>query len=94
MQLQTVSIGTHLFTLRPDARVRHLQKALAKLIRRGGGLIDVPVAGSDAVTVLVSPGLPVVFRTREVDDDDEGASVPRHEAWLVAYAGEVDFDFG
>jgi len=87
-QRTTMQIGGRDHTLADDQDVGELQRRALAAVREGGALIRVPLAGGRAADVLVSPGLPLVFLTVDVpDDDDDSAStspvdLPDYDHWL------------
>ena len=88
MELTTLTIGTHRFLLRVDVDVDAFQSELLAMVRDGGGVIEIPTAGTDRVDALVTPGVPLLFEHRPISEDgsDSGWSVS------VPYSPWDEFD--
>lgn len=67
MQAHSLTVGARLFRLRTPCDVTALSAALTAAVRQGGGMVRLPVAGDAEVEVLVSPGVPVVLESYQVD---------------------------
>jgi hypothetical protein len=89
MDLHTVSIGMHTFTLVPDIEIALFQEQLTELMRQGGGMIDIPTPGPEQVSALLPPGVPVMFCTQQVEGDDVA---PEDDDWILTYPELADFD--
>jgi hypothetical protein len=56
----------------PDAELVGLKKAIEHAVSDGGKFVDVAAAGDVTVSILVTPGVPILLTSREVvtaDDD-------------------------
>ncbi|WP_165068120.1 hypothetical protein [Marisediminicola senii] len=69
MELTTLTIGTHRFLLRVDVDIDAFQAELLATVRDGGGVIEIPTAGTDRVDALVTPGVPLLFEHRHISED-------------------------
>jgi len=91
MNLHSVSIGTLTFALSPGVRLAKLQRRVTKLAKRGGGVIEIPTRGPDTISMLVSPGVSVLFHTRHVSAED--ISVARTDDTLSVHHEDFHLDF-
>ncbi|WP_165068735.1 hypothetical protein [Marisediminicola senii] len=91
MKLHTVVIGTHVFTLPSDVDLPALQDSLTDTVLRGGGIVRIPSIDAEEVSVLVSPGLPMIFRERLLPEaDSDGAENGNVHA---IYWDDIDGEF-
>jgi hypothetical protein len=63
-------VQTHRYWLAQGHDIEQLKNAATEAVRDGGGMIDVVIVGNKIVSALISPGLPVLFESEEVDVDD------------------------
>jgi hypothetical protein len=63
------------FYLAPETKVEELKDAAIAAVRNGGGIIDFTGIEGRVISVLLSPGVAVLFETIErpdvADDDDD-----------------------
>ncbi|WP_188508815.1 hypothetical protein [Conyzicola nivalis] len=50
--------------------MRDTKEEVVAALRAGGGLVDFVVYGNVEVSVAVSPGVPLIFRSEEVEHDE------------------------
>jgi len=63
-----MTIATHGYLLSDSTDVESLQLEVCEAIRKGGGIVTVDRVQGAPVTVIVSPGVPVLFES--VPDHD------------------------
>ena len=73
MRQDTVRIGNDRFVLAQGQDIDQVKAATVAALRADGDLIDLVVYGNKAVSVLISPGVPVVFTSEVIDVDDHDA---------------------
>lgn len=71
MRQDTVRIGNDRFVLAQGHSLDDVKAAMIAAIRANGDLVDVVVYGNKEVSVLVSPGVPVIFTSEVIDSGDE-----------------------
>jgi hypothetical protein len=69
MQRTTLTIAEKSYELAQGGRIEPLKSALEEAVRSGGKFVDVVVVGNVAVSILASPGIPILLTTREVSED-------------------------
>ena len=69
MRRHYVDVAGTTFFLAQGRDVQRAKDDVVKAIRSGGGLVELVVFGNVEVSVAVSPGVPVIFRSEEVDVD-------------------------
>lgn len=69
MLQNTVRVGDDRFVLAQGHSLEAVKAAAVAASRANGGLIDLVVYGNKEVSVLVSPGVPVIFTSQVVDED-------------------------
>jgi hypothetical protein len=70
MRRHYLDVAGATFFLAQGHDIQQAKDAVVAAIRAGGGLVDLVVFGNVEVSVAVSPGVPVVFRSENVDADD------------------------
>jgi hypothetical protein len=70
MKRHYVDIAGTTFSLAQGGDIQEVKKAVVAAMRNGGDLVDLVVLGNAEVSVAVSPGVPVIFRSEEVDIDE------------------------
>ncbi|QHC68210.1 hypothetical protein GSU68_17620 [Rathayibacter sp. VKM Ac-2759] len=80
MMRTTVTIEGKSYALSQGEDVAALKEASTRAAQAGGGLVEFVVVGNRQVSVLVSPGVPVIFEDVEVPDDDRDTG-DVHEPW-------------
>lgn len=70
MLRSTLTIERHSYELAQNTDLQALKQATEKAVAAGGRFVDVTVVGNIAMSVLVTPGVPILLRTEEVPDDD------------------------
>ena len=73
MRQDTVRIGNDRFVLAQGQSIDEVKAATVAAVRADGDLIDLVVYGNKEVSVLISPGVPVVFTSEVIDVDDHDA---------------------
>lgn len=73
MRQDTVRIGNDRFVLAQGQSIDEVKAATVAALRADGDLIDLVVYGNKEVSVLISPGVPVVFTSEVIDVDDHDA---------------------
>lgn len=66
----TVRVGNDRFLLAQGHSLDDVKAATVAALRANGDLIDLVVYGNKEVSVLISPGVPVVFTSEIVELDD------------------------
>jgi hypothetical protein len=69
MRRATLSISGRAYELAPEADLASLKEAIRQAVGEGGRFVDVNVVGTIVVSVLASPGVPILLTSRDVDDD-------------------------
>ena len=69
MKRHFVDVAGATFFLAQGRDVQRAKDDVVRAIRAGGDLVDLVVFGNVEVSVAVSPGVPVIFRSEEVDID-------------------------
>ena len=59
-------------------------------VQRGGGMVDIPIAANEKVCALLASGIPVIFSTREIPDDD---SATVNDSWTSHNDNDLGLDF-
>ncbi|MET0955148.1 MAG: hypothetical protein ABWY68_04300 [Cryobacterium sp.] len=88
MQAHTLTVGDRQYRLRTQCDVAALSDLLTEAVRLGGGMVPLPVAGEAHVSVLVSPGTPIMLETHEVE-----AAVADGPAGPVLWPAIDDLDY-
>jgi hypothetical protein len=70
MQRHSVDVAGTNFFLAQGRDVTETKDAVVAAIRAGGDLVTFVVYGNVEVSVLVTPGVPVIFRSEEVEVDE------------------------
>lgn len=70
MRRDTVRIGNDRFVLAQGHSLDDVKAATVAALRANGDLIDLVVYGNKEVSVLISPGVPVVFTSEIIEPDD------------------------
>ena len=91
MELTTITIGTHSFVLRASADLDALRAELLRAVRDGGGIVEIPAAGSDRVSTFMSAGVPVLFEQRLMCND--GADAGWNDETPIPWWDEFNMDF-
>ena len=71
MRRDTVTVAGERFALAQGHDLGDVKERTVQAAREGGGLVDLVVLGNAAVSVLVTPGVPVVFTSETVEYDDQ-----------------------
>jgi len=66
----TATVGVKSYVLAQGHSIEGLREEMIGAIRAGGDFVDFVVLGNRRISVLVSPGLPVVFEEAEVEIDE------------------------
>ncbi|SMH48588.1 hypothetical protein SAMN06295885_3072 [Rathayibacter oskolensis] len=80
MMRTTVTIEGRTYGLSQGTDIAALKESTTGAAQSGGGLVEFVVVGNRQVSVVVSPGVPVIFEEVEVDDDDRDNG-DLHEPW-------------
>jgi hypothetical protein len=70
MKRHYVDVAGTTFFLAQGRDIQQVKDAVVAAIRSGGDLVDLVVFGNAEISVAVSPGVPVIFRSEEVDVDE------------------------
>jgi hypothetical protein len=70
MRQTTILIGTLQYLLAQNGDIDKLKAAVLAAIRSGGDYVDFTVVGNRSISVLIPPGVVVVFQSADVDEDD------------------------
>lgn len=73
MRRDTVKVGGDRFILAQGHSLEEVKSAMVDALRANGGLVDLIVYGNRQVSVLVSPGVPVVFTSEVIEIADTDA---------------------
>lgn len=90
MNSVTVTLANRSYALRAGISVRRLEKSLIAAVRRGAGIVRLPLAAGPEVHALVSPATPVTIefssspQSASVTDCDEPGSPADGTAWADA----------
>jgi len=87
----TVTVGRTDYHLAPGQDIAALRRATELAVRSGGGLVDLVVIGHGAVSILVSPGLPLAITEREFTEDPGGET--REYPFEPSALGDLDLEF-
>ncbi|MFU8947466.1 hypothetical protein ACLRGF_12130 [Mycetocola zhadangensis] len=69
MRRTTLTVDGHSYLLAQGTQLGDLKTTVEDAVRTGGRFVDITVVGKVAVSVLVSPGVPIVLTSRDVADD-------------------------
>jgi hypothetical protein len=78
----TVRVGDESFVLAQGHSIDDVKAATVAALRANGNLVDLVVYGNKEVSVLISPGVPVVFTSEPIANDRDSRDT-----------GDVDFPF-
>ncbi|QEW04289.1 hypothetical protein [Microbacterium lushaniae] len=70
MRRDTVKIGEDRFVLAQGHDIESVKAATVAALRANGDLVNLVVYGNREVSVLVSPGVAVIFTSETVEADD------------------------
>jgi hypothetical protein len=70
MRRTTLTIDGRAYELATGTDNDGLKKAIEEAVSAGGRFVDVTVLGNTVVSVLASPGVPILLTSREIDIDD------------------------
>jgi hypothetical protein len=70
MLRNTLTIERHTYELAQNTDLQALKSATERAVAAGGRFVDVTIVGNIAMSILITPGIPIFIRTAEVDDDD------------------------
>jgi len=79
MDTLTLTLGDMRFVLAPGTPRRRVEKRLAAAMRRGAGVVRLPLAGGGEVDALVTAAVPVALERRPVVEPERGDSWRRSE---------------
>lgn len=71
MRQDTVRIGNDRFVPAQGHSIDDVKAATVAAMRANGDMVNLVVYGNKEVSVLVSPGVPVIFTSEFLDADDE-----------------------
>lgn len=89
MKVSKVRVDGQMFILQPEADVDALQTQIVDAVRGGGGFVTFDTVGRLAISVLISPGIPVRFEVME-QPEEVVAEWEENPPSLEASAGELD----
>jgi hypothetical protein len=87
MHTLTVTLGPKAFTLKHGTSIRKLERRIVSALRRGAGVIRLPLAGGGSIDAVVSRGLVLTIDRRETGQMDAAAA---QEAWAAEAALDMD----
>ncbi|MGG7463287.1 hypothetical protein [Plantibacter sp. YIM 135347] len=70
VQRSTLTIDGHSYELAQSTQLSVLKAAAEDAVQSGGRFVDVTIVGNVAVSILISPGVPIFIATLEVVNDD------------------------
>jgi hypothetical protein len=70
MRRTTLSIDGRAYELATGTDSDGLKKAIEEAVSAGGKFVDVTVLGDTVISVLASPGVPILLTSREINIDD------------------------
>jgi hypothetical protein len=65
----TLTLGVNSYALAQGVQLDELKSQLEYAVSSGGKFVDVTVLGNVAVSILASPGVPVLLTSEHVADD-------------------------
>jgi hypothetical protein len=65
----TLTLGVNSYALAQGVQLDELKSQLEYAVSSGGKFVDVTVLGNVAVSILASPGVPVLLTSEQVADD-------------------------
>lgn len=71
MRRDTVTVAGERFVLAQGHDLGDVKERTVQAARDGGDLVDLVVLGNVEVSVLVTPGVPVVFTSEVIEYDDQ-----------------------
>lgn len=72
----TLTLGPNRYALRVGTSARQLEKRIVSAMRRGAGVIRLPLASGEKVDAVVTPGLPVLVERTHVSKRAEETGEP------------------
>jgi hypothetical protein len=69
MQRNSLTVAGQTYVLARGQDLTEVKAATVAAVRANGDLVDLVVYGNQFVSVLVSPGVALVFSSRDVDED-------------------------
>jgi len=81
MEIVMLRLGSFDFRLRAGVKLRRLEKQLVAAVRRGGGVVSVPVADGSNVDAVVGPATSIAIERRQAPEFSDAAEArePRIE---------------
>jgi hypothetical protein len=76
MRRTTLSIDGRSYELAPSTDLGGLKAAIEHAVNVGGKFVDVTALGDTEISVLATPGVPILMTSRKVTTDDEDAGGP------------------
>jgi hypothetical protein len=70
MRRITLAVDGRSYELAQGTRLKELKSSIETAVHNGGRFVDVTVVGNVAMSILVSPGVPILLTTRQVREDD------------------------
>ena len=70
MKRYSIDVAGTNFLLAQGRDVQRVKDDMVSAIRSGGDLVDLIVVGNIEISVLVSPGVAIIFRAEDVEVDD------------------------
>jgi hypothetical protein len=70
MRRTTLVIDGRSYELAQGTLLDELKSLIEAAVHDGGRFVDVTVVGNVAISILVSPGVPILLTTRQVSEDD------------------------
>jgi hypothetical protein len=76
MRRTTLSIDGRAYELAPSTDLNGLKAAIEHAVGAGGRFVDVTALGDTEISVLASPGVPILMTSRTITTDDQDAGDP------------------
>jgi hypothetical protein len=67
MEIVMLRLGDMDFRLRAGVKLRKLEKRIVAAVRRGGGVVKLPVEGGAAIEAVISAATPITVERREAE---------------------------
>ena len=75
MHALTVVLGPHRYALRAGVSARRLENRIVAAVRRGAGIVRLPLASGDEIDAVVTPAVPILVERGRACADAEASSL-------------------
>lgn len=89
MKVSKVRVDGQMYILQPDSDVGALEREIVTAVRAGGGFVTFHTVGRAAISVLITPGLPVRFEVLE-SPEEQVASWQENPPRIEVDGGDFD----